>query len=258
MSELLHYQGRIRPYPEIKPQDLAILRSLLMTPFQRHTDLAYTLQVHPVTIYRAIAHLQYLEAVASITASSLGSKSCQVWHLTDWGLHLIAGGDRQQSATLARVFGAQVPALARLIPRLPALHTLQSTLPVLVNAGNEALKATAPHQRLAHQAQQRGQREATPPVQWQWVRDYRHTFAFRGEQTSMAVDGVFVLHLRSTPTPNATTSQATDFSMRRTNATTAAVKVNGAPDTVLDIGDVVGWCVWLLLDPGVGTISAVL
>ena len=135
-EQVLRRPTRSQQEPRLGALDRAIIHCLLYLPLLGVQDLALFLQVSDSAIYRHIRNLEGLGLVEIVTPSFIGVRNARLACLTPAGLRVagrVIGADSQDMRSEAALWGADLVGLARLIPRLPALVTLQQLLPDLLN-----------------------------------------------------------------------------------------------------------------------------
>jgi DNA-binding MarR family transcriptional regulator len=115
----------------INTHHLRLLTWLLHYPLQRDADLALALGISTATICRHLGRLQAEGVVESVTPSGR-TKGERLSYLTRGGLFAVASGQGADPARLARLWGADVAGLLRLLPRLPTLGLILEIINGLV------------------------------------------------------------------------------------------------------------------------------
>ena len=245
--------------------DQALIHALLYLPLLGVPDLALFLQVSDSAIYRHIRSLEGLGLVEIVTPSFIGVRNARLACLTPAGLHVagrVIGADAQDMRREAALWGADLVGLARLIPRLPALTTLQQVLAHLLNAciatavprqSSSLLRAArsfVPFQ-LGNRDSHTMNAERGPVVQWRWCRQYRHTFEYRHRQDRLWVDALVSIHVRP-DIPAGASSGAVFVASAVPDAQERHRPVLGSE---LAASDRETYGVWIVLDPGIGDAS---
>jgi hypothetical protein len=163
-----------------------LLRWLRHYPFQRLEDLVVALLpwCGRTTVY---THLKDLERALFVEALSVPLCSGKVlYHLSPVGLTWYLANTQPEGtmcdvAALHEASTAERATLLRLLPRMPALLTLQTVINGLVRGAADTLTLHG------HRAQL---------VRWNWQRDVTHDFTSRGRQMRWFADGVGAFRLR--------------------------------------------------------------
>lgn len=164
--------------------DISLLQWLLHYPFQRAEDLVVAWLkpdgMSTATVYRHLLVQQQWGLIESVTPGTLSSGASALYHLSNLGLHLIAAHEHTDPLLLARRWKTDERGLLHLLPRLARLMTIQQVINGLVLDASTAL-ASSGHASSVH---------------WHWVRDYRHHFHYREQESQLAVDAALFLHVR--------------------------------------------------------------
>ncbi len=163
--------------------DWGLLHWLLRYPLQRADDLVVGVAhwASRATIYR---HVQALEArglLESVLPKTPGAGK-RLYHLSNFGLHLLARHLNRPARELARRWQADEAGLLRLLPRLPTLLVLQEVVNGLVTHAAEAMTT-------------QGRRPLL--VRWNWQRDVTHRFQYREQRMRFFADGAVALCVRT-------------------------------------------------------------
>src|SRR5437762_4775145 len=86
--------------------DIQLLRALLRYPFVRAEDLAIATGMSIATVYRHLSVLHQQGVIESLSAAVLGTASCEVFHLSNLGLRLLALHEQTEPASLAQRWNA--------------------------------------------------------------------------------------------------------------------------------------------------------
>lgn len=177
-------QGTAIPSPDVLGIGLGstsgdLLQWLLRYPFLRVEDWALVRAVDRSSASRQIAKVEQLGLVEWVYSPSLGSDICNLYYLNAAGLTTVAALEYADPAALGRAWEADERGLLRLLPRLPALVYLQNVINGLIARAPVAL---------------------APPgsgleVNWQWHRDYAHSFSYHQRGFRCVADAVVVFHL---------------------------------------------------------------
>jgi predicted transcriptional regulator len=160
--------------------EVHILHAVLRYPFLRAEDIAVARQIHIATVYRHLTQLHDSSLIECVIPAVLGTGSCSLYHLSNFGLHVLAASEHMDAQTLARFWHVDERSLLRLLPRLSLLVTLHTCINALVLHTPEAL-AQCGH----------------PPVcRWHWLWDYHTRFTYRQQDLSCAADALLVLKVR--------------------------------------------------------------
>ncbi len=163
--------------------DWRLLHWLLYYPLQRADDLIVGVArwASRATVYR---HVQALEAhglLESVLPKTPGSGK-RLYHLSNFGLHLLASHLDRQVCELARRWQADEAGLLRRLSRLPTLLLLQEVVNGLVIHAAEAMTTEGRRPRL---------------VRWNWQRDVTHRFLYREQRMRFFADGAVALCVRT-------------------------------------------------------------
>ena len=163
--------------------DWGLLHWLLRYPLQRADDLVVGVArwASRATVYR---HVQALEArglLESVLPKTPGAGK-RLYHLSNFGLHLVARHLNRPARELARRWQADEAGLLRLLPRLPTLLVLQEVVNGLVTQAAEAMTT-------------QGRRPLL--VRWNWQRDVTHRFQYREQRMRFFADGAVALCVRT-------------------------------------------------------------
>jgi predicted transcriptional regulator len=159
--------------------DWRLLHWLLRYPLQRTDDLVVGVArwASRATVYR---HVQALEAkglMESVLPKTPGTGK-RHYHLSNFGLHLLARHLEKPSRQLARKWQADEVGLLHLLPRLPTLLVLQDAVNGLIDNSPEAMETQGRRPRL---------------VRWNWQRDVTHRFLYREQRMHFFADGAVAL-----------------------------------------------------------------
>jgi len=163
--------------------DWRLLDWLLHYPLQRADDLAVGVArwASRATVYR---HVQALEAnglVENVLPKTPGSGK-RLYHLSNFGLHLLARHLERPARELARRWQADEAGLLRLLPRLTTLLVLQEVVNGLVSHAADAMATQGRRPRL---------------VRWNWQRDVTHRFLYREQRMRFFADSLIALCIRT-------------------------------------------------------------
>ena len=163
--------------------DWRLLDWLLHYPLQRADDLAVGVArwASRATVYR---HVQALEAnglVENVLPKTPGSGK-RLYHLSNFGLHLLARHLERPARELARRWQADEAGLIRLLPRLTTLLVLQEVVNGLVSHAADAMATQGRRPRL---------------VRWNWQRDVTHRFLYREQRMRFFADSLIALCIRT-------------------------------------------------------------
>jgi predicted transcriptional regulator len=163
--------------------DWRLLHWLLRYPLQRVDDLVVGVArwASRATVYR---HVQALEAsglVESVLPKTPGAGK-RLYHLSNAGLHVLAGHRQRPTRELVRGFQADEAGLLRVLARLPTLLVLQDVVNGLITRSAEAVTSGGRRPQL---------------VRWDWQRDVAHRFQYREQVTRLFVDGAVALCIRA-------------------------------------------------------------
>jgi predicted transcriptional regulator len=163
--------------------DWRLLHWLLHYPFQRADDLVVGVArwTSRATVYR---HMQALEAkklVERVLPKTPGTGKW-LYHLSNLGLHLLAGHVKKPARKLAQTWQADEAGLLRLLPRLSTLLVLQDVVNGLVDSAADAMTIQGRRPDL---------------VRWNWQRDVTHRFLYREQRMRFFADGVVALCIRT-------------------------------------------------------------
>jgi predicted transcriptional regulator len=181
---------------QLEEVDRWLLQWLLRYPFQRAEDLALASGISSATAYRHLNLLHNLGLIEQVAPAALGASTCQLYHLSNLGLHVLAAHVRVNPIELARAWRTDERGVLRLLPRLSSLVTLQECLNGLVAHAPEALAYD-------------GHR---PEVRWHWVRDYAHRFPYCEKVMRYAADAAVLFRVRP-QTEHGTNSQEQWYSL---------------------------------------------
>jgi predicted transcriptional regulator len=159
--------------------DWRLLHWLLRYPLQRADDLIVGVArwASRATVYR---HVQALEAnglVESVLPKTPGTGK-RLYHLSNFGLHLLARNLDSPARELARRWQADESGLLHFLPRLPTLLVLQDVVNGLVDYAAEAMTTQGRRPRL---------------VRWNWQRDVTHRFQYREQKMHFFADAALGL-----------------------------------------------------------------
>jgi predicted transcriptional regulator len=163
--------------------DWRLLHWLLHYPLQRADDLEVGVArwASRATVYR---HVQALEAnglVESVLPKTPGSGK-RLYHLSNFGLHLLARHLDRPARELARRWQADEAGLLRLLPRLTTLLVLQEMVNGLVTHAADAMATQGRRPRL---------------VRWNWQREVTHRFLYREQRMRFFADSLIALCIRT-------------------------------------------------------------
>src|SRR5260221_6597734 len=175
--------GLVEKSEALADVDWGLLHWLLRYPLQRADDLVVGVAhwASRATIYR---HVQALEArglLESVLPKTPGAGK-RLYHLSNFGLHLLARHLNRPARELARRWQADEAGLLRLLPRLPTLLVLQEVVNGLVTHAAEAMTT-------------QGRRPLL--VRWNWQRDVTHRFQYREQRMRFFADGAVALCVRT-------------------------------------------------------------
>jgi len=163
--------------------DWRLLHWLLRYPLQRADDLVVGIArwASRATVFRHMQGLQSKGLVESVLPNTPGAGK-RLYHLSNLGLHTLAGHLDRSARVLARTWQADDVGLLRLLPRLPTLLLLQEVVNGLVTYAAEAMTTQGRRPRL---------------VRWTWQRDVTHRFQYRDQGLRFFADGVVALCIRT-------------------------------------------------------------
>ncbi len=165
---------------DVGPGAVRILHWLARYPLQRAEDLEIALHHwhKRASVYRYLGRLEEEGLVETLRPAATQGKL--LYHLSPPGFIWCQAHSHSEMQTPA-TFQAQKETLVRLLPRLPALLTLQNFVNGLATGAASMLT-------------QKGRRADL--VRWDWERDFTHPFFYRERPTRMQVDGAVALCLR--------------------------------------------------------------
>ncbi len=155
--------------------DWGLLHWLLRYPLQRADDLVVGVArwASRATVYRHVQELEARGLLESVLPKTPGAGK-RLYHLSNFGLHLVARHLNRPARELARRWQADEAGLLRLLPRLPTLLVLQEVVNGLVTHAAEAMTT-------------QGRRPLL--VRWNWQRDVTHRFQYREQRMRFFADG---------------------------------------------------------------------
>ncbi len=120
--------------------DWRLLHWLLRYPLQRVDDLVVGVArwASRATVYRHVQALKEHGLVESMLPKTPGAGK-RLYHLSNAGLHALAGHQQRPARELARGFQADEAGILRLLPRLPTLLVLQDVVNGLVTHAGDAV-----------------------------------------------------------------------------------------------------------------------
>lgn len=139
--------------PKLDQEDMRILGWLLAYPASATAEIAFAFGIHRTTAYRALARMQEMSLVQSLTGYGGEAR----WLLTPAGTDVLAQGMLLEREELARIWQRGQSAPGRLVPRLVTidrLHTFARTF-------------------FQHAPVQLAERGHAAIVRWHLVRDWR-------------------------------------------------------------------------------------
>lgn len=173
---------------------------LLRYPFLRAVDLAAFCQVSPSTMSRQLLGLRglerrgrsparaagslkapaYVEEIMPVGLARRGSQS--LYYVSDWGLAALARarGRGEDPASLGCTWGTDEPHLLRQLPRLERLVRTQAFVAGLLHGAGTFL----------------GEQGHSAHGEWDWQRDYLHSFSVRQRERRLTADAAFVMRIR--------------------------------------------------------------
>jgi Replication-relaxation len=162
--------------------DWRLLHWLLRYPLQRVDDLVVGVArwASRATVYRHVQALQTRGLVESVLPKTPGAGK-RLYHLSNFGLHLLARHLDRPARALARRWQADEVGLLHVLPRLPTLLVLQEVVNSLVTHAAEAMTTNGRRPLL---------------VRWNWQRDVNHRFLYRERCIRFFVDGMLALCIR--------------------------------------------------------------
>ena len=159
--------------------DMRLLQWLLRYPFQRADDLALATGSSRATVYRHLGVLHALGLLEYVMPPALGAHTCQLYHLSNVGVQVLALQEQYDPMEMARTWRTDERSLLRLLPRLSSLVRLQQCINGLVAYAPEAL---AHHGRRSE-------------VRWHWIRDYAYHFPYREKLMRCTADSALLLRV---------------------------------------------------------------
>jgi predicted transcriptional regulator len=264
-EQVMRRPTRSLPAPRLGPLDLAIIHGLLYLPLLGVPDLALFLQVSDSAIYRHIHNLEELGLVEIVTPSFIGVRNARLACLTPAGLRVagqVIGADSQGMRSEAALWGADLVGLARLMPRLPALITVQQLLPDLLttciatvvqhltSSALRSARSSVPFRQGDCDSRSRNTGQV-PVIHWRWCRQYRHTFEYRHQRDRLWVDALVSIHVRSDSPASAATGTVS------AGSTLPDAQERHIPSEGSELSSYDGkmYALWILLDPGIGDVS---
>lgn len=176
---LLHWLER---YPLQRAQDVI----LALSPWEKRT-----------TVYRHLASLEHVHLIEGFHTGMTQKK--QLYHLSPLGRYLCdylafqenpdhpekrAQWERWGHLGVGPIVREEGEKIMRLLPRLPIFLLLQEYMNSLVSAAPATLTSQGHHARM---------------IQWNWLRDYSHTFVSREQTFRLHAEGALTLCLRFSP-----------------------------------------------------------
>jgi len=163
--------------------DWRLLHWLLRYPLQRADDLVVGIArwASRATVFRHMQGLQSKGLVESVLPKTPRAGK-RLYHLSNLGLHTLAGHLDRSARVLARRWQADEAGLLRLLPRLPTLLVLQEVVNGLVTYAAEAMTTQGRRPRL---------------VRWTWQRNVTHRFQYREQRLRFFTDGAAALCIRT-------------------------------------------------------------
>ncbi|GAC1477704.1 MAG: hypothetical protein NVS2B12_32090 [Ktedonobacteraceae bacterium] len=175
-------QARIKLSESLTDVDWRLLHWLLRYPLQRVDDLVVGVArwASRATVYRHLRELEVRGLVESMLPKTPGAGK-RLYHLSNAGLHILAGYLQRSARELARGFQADEAGVLRVLPRLPTLLPLQDVVNGLITYAAEAVTTQGRRPRL---------------VRWDWQRDVVHRFHYRERVLYFTADGAVALTMR--------------------------------------------------------------
>lgn len=173
--------------------DWRLLHWLLRYPFQRVDDLVVGVArwASRATVYRHVQALEEHGLMESVLPKTPGAGK-RLYHLSNAGLHVLAGHQQRPAREFARLWQADEAGLLRLLPRLPTLFVLQDVVNGLITHAADAVTSGGRRPQL---------------VRWDWQRDVSHHFLYREQTTRLFVDGAVALCIRAPQVDGSTLDQ---------------------------------------------------
>src|SRR5713226_274857 len=173
--------------------DWRLLHWLLRYPLQRTDDLVVGVArwASRATVYRHVQELEARGLLESVLPKTPGAGK-RLYHLSNFGLHLVARHLNRPARELARRWQADEAGLLRLLPRLPTLLVLQEVVNGLVMYAAEAMTTQGRRPRL---------------VRWTWQRNVTHRFQYREQRLCFFIDGAVALCIRTQQVDGSTLDQ---------------------------------------------------